>query len=192
MPWDTERTRRLLLDAAVEEFAHYGPAGARVDRIARSAGVNKERLYQYYGDKRQLFRTVLDRTLEQLAAAVPLTPELADDLGEYAGQLFDHHSAHPELLRLLRWEGLSAEDAVTTPERSAYLQQKVAAVAAAQRRGTVTERVPAAAVLYGVIALVNWWFAVADPARSDLGAEGLDPHAQRRAMVELARRMTRP
>ena len=38
MAWDTERTKRLLLDAATTEFSEHGLAGARVDRIAAAAG----------------------------------------------------------------------------------------------------------------------------------------------------------
>jgi len=38
-------TRQKILAAAKDEFAHYGQAGARVDRIARQAGVNKAMLY---------------------------------------------------------------------------------------------------------------------------------------------------
>ena len=40
MAWDVERTKQLLLDAATAEFSAYGMAGARIDRIAASAGVN--------------------------------------------------------------------------------------------------------------------------------------------------------
>ncbi|MYW04883.1 helix-turn-helix domain-containing protein [Streptomyces sp. SID3343] len=51
MAWDTARTKQLLLDAAVEEFAEFGPAGARVAKIAKRAGVNQERIHQYFGNK---------------------------------------------------------------------------------------------------------------------------------------------
>ncbi|PZF82684.1 TetR family transcriptional regulator [Jiangella anatolica] len=193
MPWDTEATRRRLLDAAVEEFAEYGPAGARVDRLARSAGVNKERIYQYFGDKDGLFRAVLTQELQRLAEAVPLTPEQAGDLGDYAGRLFDHHTDHPHLLRLLHWEGLvSGGEVVAETKRAMHLQEKVAAVADAQRRGLVTGAVGAGQLLYGLMALVDWWFVVPHVARMTVGADGLDRATQRAAVVELARRMTAP
>src|ERR1700739_4300497 len=57
--WNTEQTKRRLKDAATEEFAAHGLHGTTVDRIAERAGVNKERLYNYFGDKRSLFATVL-------------------------------------------------------------------------------------------------------------------------------------
>jgi len=43
MAWDTEGTKRRILEAAVDEFARLGPDGATIDRIARTAGVNQER-----------------------------------------------------------------------------------------------------------------------------------------------------
>src|ERR1700676_93907 len=42
---NAERTREKLLNAATEEFAAHGIAGARVDRIARLSGVSKPMIY---------------------------------------------------------------------------------------------------------------------------------------------------
>lgn len=60
---DPAGARRRILAAAVAEFARAGFAGARVDGIARRAGVNKRMLYHYFGDKRALHRAVLDGRL---------------------------------------------------------------------------------------------------------------------------------
>ena len=50
-----------ILDAATLEFAARGFAGARVDRIARRARVNKAMLYYHFGSKQDLYRTILRR-----------------------------------------------------------------------------------------------------------------------------------
>jgi AcrR family transcriptional regulator len=42
---DPARTRARILDAAKAEIAALGPGGARVDRIAARAGVDKRMLY---------------------------------------------------------------------------------------------------------------------------------------------------
>jgi AcrR family transcriptional regulator len=191
MPWDTEATRRRLLDAAVEEFAEHGFAGGRVDRIARSADISKERIYQYFGDKDGLFRAVLEQELQRLASAVPLTADQAGDLGEYAGRLFDHHIEHPHFLRLLHWEGLdTGGEAVAMAKRTALQQEKVDAIADAQRRGRVTGQISAGQLLYGVMALVNWWFVAPHVVRMTVGAERMDHKTQRAAVVELVRRIS--
>lgn len=74
---DPASTRQRILDAAAEAFAARGFAGARVDRIAAAAGVNKRMLYHYFGDKQGLHRAVLaDRIPPPAsgAAPAPLTP----------------------------------------------------------------------------------------------------------------------
>src|SRR6185503_19829658 len=48
-----------ILAAAATEFATRGYAGARVDRIARQARVNKAMLYYHFGSKQELYRTLL-------------------------------------------------------------------------------------------------------------------------------------
>src|SRR5208282_1818688 len=55
-----EESRAAILRAAVAEFAEYGIDGARTDRIARAAGVNKALLYYYFKDKGALYEAVLD------------------------------------------------------------------------------------------------------------------------------------
>lgn len=50
---------REILDAATEVFAEDGFAGARVDEIARRAGVNKATMYYRIGDKATLYAEVL-------------------------------------------------------------------------------------------------------------------------------------
>ncbi|MBT2470912.1 TetR family transcriptional regulator [Streptomyces sp. ISL-66] len=113
MAWDTQRTKKLLLDAAIEEFAAKGPEAARVAQIATRAGVNKERIYQYFGNKDGLFRAVLASELSKLAEAVPLAGEAAADLGDYTARVFDYHRQNPHFLRLLAWEGLHRGPAPT-------------------------------------------------------------------------------
>ena len=51
--------RERLLGAALEEFAARGPAGARVESIARAAGVNKQLITYYFGGKDGLYREML-------------------------------------------------------------------------------------------------------------------------------------
>ena len=72
---------------------------------------NKERLYNYFGDKRQLFETVLIEELEKLAVSLEVNAPGLDDIGEYTGCIFDYHAENPYLVRFLLWEGLSDDPA---------------------------------------------------------------------------------
>ncbi|MFC0600216.1 TetR family transcriptional regulator [Streptomyces palmae] len=197
MAWDTARTKQLLLDAAVEEFAEHGPQGARVARVATRAGVNKERIYQYFGNKDQLFGAVLSCELARLAAAVPLTAAQAEDLGDYAGRVYDYHRAHPHFARLLTWEGLQhgmgeADGPLAAEaERAAHYAEKVQAVAAAQGAGALIEDADPGRLMYAVIALVNAWFMLPQIARLLLAATpNPRPASDRDALILLVQRLT--
>ena len=58
---NAEATRERILEAATAEFSAYGIAGARVDRIAKTAGCNKNLIYIYFENKETLFTTVLQK-----------------------------------------------------------------------------------------------------------------------------------
>ena len=87
MAWDTEGTKRKIKDAATAEFTLRGPAGTTVERIAKRAGVNKERVYNYFGSKDRLFSAVLRDELTRAAEAVPPAFDDGEDAGDYAGRL---------------------------------------------------------------------------------------------------------
>ncbi len=53
-------TRKKLLAAGRKEFANRGLEGARVDEIAKRAGVNKQLVYHHFGNKDELYRHVLE------------------------------------------------------------------------------------------------------------------------------------
>ncbi len=52
-----------ILDAALDVFAEKGFAGARLDEIARRAGVSKGALYLYYATKEDLFAAVIHQAI---------------------------------------------------------------------------------------------------------------------------------
>src|SRR5215510_14722459 len=62
----TESKRRIL-DAAERAFALRGYEGARLRDIAQEAGVHHALLHHYYGDKRGLFREVVQRALTNVS-----------------------------------------------------------------------------------------------------------------------------
>lgn len=60
-------TKTKIIEAAQSEFAEFGLAGARVDRIARKAGVNKAMLYYHFHSKEELYKEVVRRFFEHLS-----------------------------------------------------------------------------------------------------------------------------
>src|SRR3954469_4966396 len=71
MPPKLSNDRALRISAAArDEFARRGFAGARVDQIARRAGVNKQLLFYYFHSKRGLFQAVLTEAAAELEGAL--------------------------------------------------------------------------------------------------------------------------
>jgi AcrR family transcriptional regulator len=99
-----QRALRIITEAG-DEFARQGYAGARVDRIARRAGVNKQLLFYYYRSKRGLFHAVLARGAAQLERALAdLAPPVGrplERLRQALGAQFDFLTSQPELATLL-------------------------------------------------------------------------------------------
>ncbi|MCO6009135.1 TetR family transcriptional regulator [Actinoallomurus purpureus] len=190
MPRDSSATKARLLDAAFTEFAAYGIAGARVDRIAETAGVNKRLIYVYFGNKEQLFDEVLQRALTAGAESVPFDVE---DLPGYAGAIFDHLVARPDLMRLRLWKLLERPSA--TGLEPAAFRRKTAEVADAQQRGDVAQEMEPADLLTMVLAVAQAWFWAAEGVEVQEGGQSWSPQRlalHRSAVVEAARRMSEP
>ncbi|HXD60327.1 MAG TPA: TetR family transcriptional regulator [Lacisediminihabitans sp.] len=195
MAWDTDGTQRRLRDAALVEFAARGFEGTTVAAIAARSGVNKERLYSYFGDKKALWDLVLTTELERLATAVELTGTSLDDIGEFAGATYDYHAAHPELGRLLQWEGLQEGPPAHAAVRATHYLEKVARFAAAQRDGHLDPDIDPGHLVFVLIALAAWWQTVPQLAEMITRAtpDDLDERAaRRRFVVEAARRIALP
>jgi len=107
-----EASRYAILQAALVEFAQEGLAGARMDRIAVSAGVNKALLYYYFHDKERLYGEVLDRFFAQLRQRVMAVCDQPGTAGErflsYARTHFDSIAESPYYAHIFMGELMSA------------------------------------------------------------------------------------
>jgi AcrR family transcriptional regulator len=79
-PQESEARRRAIVDAALVEFAAHGFAAARLDDVARRAGIAKGTLYLYFADKEALFEALVQGSIRPLldnlrqVAALPDVP----------------------------------------------------------------------------------------------------------------------
>jgi AcrR family transcriptional regulator len=102
---DADRSQRTILNAARDEFAEHGLGGARMDRIAEHAGLNKRLIYYYFEDKEKLFQAVLEqayrhiREEERKLNLLDLKPETA--LRRLVEFTWNYYLEHPEFLTLL-------------------------------------------------------------------------------------------
>lgn len=102
---DADRSQSTILAAARDEFAEFGLGGARVDRIAERAGLNKRLIYYYFEDKEKLFQAVLEQTYrdirEQEMQLHLLDMEPVAAVRRLIEFTWDYYLAHPEFLTLL-------------------------------------------------------------------------------------------
>jgi AcrR family transcriptional regulator len=151
-----EQTRSRILEAGFREFAEYGVAGARVDRIAKSAACNKNLIYVYFGSKEALFASVLDRHLSEVYVGLPFTPE---DLPGYARRVFDFAQANPGVYRLLAWATLERAAALP-PARAREHDSTLPLILAEQESRAIQPDAPPALILMAVMALATAWSPV--------------------------------
>jgi AcrR family transcriptional regulator len=57
----SERSRTVILDAALKLFSHRGYGATSVRDIAEAAGVSKGNVYHHFPDKETIFRALLDQ-----------------------------------------------------------------------------------------------------------------------------------
>ena len=154
---DAEATRQRLLDAARAEFAEFGIAGARVDRIATNSESNKAQIYHYFGSKDQLFDAVWESIVKQVVDEAPLD---TSNLPDYAAQLSDGYANHPDVARVITWQRL--ERGTDPPHAFAVrsTQSKVDAIAHAQADGTVPDHFEPRALFALILGLAALWITM--------------------------------
>ncbi|WP_433492774.1 TetR family transcriptional regulator [Nocardia grenadensis] len=175
-----QATRDRILAAATAEFAEYGTAGARINRIAAAAHASKDRLYAYFPGKSELYAAVTERWTRQTTTETALR---ADDIPGYVGRLFDHFLAHPENARLQAWAELEPADEHIDRVLRRTIDPKLAEIRRGQREGLVTTDIAAPMLLR----------MLTDLARSTAVHAGPGPAAriatQRSAVVLAAQRL---
>jgi AcrR family transcriptional regulator len=188
-----EAAQRRILEAAFAEFCEHGLAGARVDRIARRARVNKRMLYHYFGNKEELYDELLRRKAGQTAEIRARAPEsLEEQLAYHQAQ----QCADERWTRLLMFEALShGADAIANREqREAGWRAIVAALQAAQAAGQIPSELDAAQLQLSLVALVTFPVAFPQYTRMITGRAPDDPRFLRERqqfLRALARRVLR-
>ncbi|MEU2675848.1 TetR family transcriptional regulator [Streptomyces sp. NPDC007107] len=172
-------TYQRILDAATEEFAQHGIAGARIERIVTAARTNKAQLYAYFGDKERLFDAIFLSSLERMTNVVPID---ADDLAEWAVRLYDEYLRRPDLIRLATWTRLERRPSGHLVEtRRRYEDRKLAAIAEAQAAGRVRAGDP-----FDIMAMVIAMSMAWSPVSNVYAASSEEPdavHDGRRALL---------
>lgn len=137
---DADRSQSTILAAARDEFAEYGLGGARMDRIAERAGLNKRLIYYYFEDKEKLFQAVLEQAYRDIREEeiklhlLDMPPaEAVRKLIEFT---WNYYLAHPEFMTLLNSANLHKARHLQGSQRARELNSPlVETLAAVLERG---------------------------------------------------------
>jgi AcrR family transcriptional regulator len=138
----------------------------------------------YFGDKEQLFDTVVTQHLEAMLDAVPFT---AEDLPGYAVLLFDYLQDRPGMQRLFGWRNLERTE--TSGVEQASYRDKIAQISEAQRNGSLDATLPARHLLAFLLGIVQGW-AIASSALT--AADHSGDHLRESVYVAAARLVSAP
>lgn len=98
-------TQTRIIEAALKEFAEFGKPGARIDRIAELAGVNKAMIYYHFKSKDELYQesvqAMIGQITDSLAEALEEPSDLETLLSGLAQRYAEVYFRHPYLRAIL-------------------------------------------------------------------------------------------
>jgi len=189
---DAEASRAAILQAALDEFSSVGYDGARVDRIAAEAGLSKPLLYDYFGDKDELYKAALReayvqiRAGEEKLALEALSPEEA--VGALVMFTMTHFRTRPWFITMLNTENLRQGSSVgkigDRREIQSKLLIKLEEVLKRGWKDGVFLRKTEPVEVYLMIASLCYFpvsnrYTLAEVFGFDASEEGLNAHARR-------------
>jgi TetR/AcrR family transcriptional regulator len=182
---DGDRTRAALLDAALEEFAAKGFAGARVRDIADRAGVSKDLIAYHFGSKDGLYLAVQQAWLHREGAFTEPGLPLDELLIRYLRDAL----ADPRPMRLMAWRGLA--DLGAFPPDGVPPTEDLSSTRARQRRGELPRDLDPATLRLVLLGAVAAPIVFPDAARKLFGVAATGPAFERRYARGLRRLIAR-
>lgn len=163
--------RQLLLRAALDEFFERGFSAARMEDIARRAGLSKGALYLYFRSKEEMFREIIadlaTPNLERVRAMLSMASGFGDAMDRLAvfAPVLIRHSRLPQLMKVIIGDSHTFPDIILEYRRN-VLDDLTGLFAGllerARASGEIEVEEPrlAARIIIGPIALSGLWQAV--------------------------------
>lgn len=113
---DETGTRQKIIDTARTEFAEHGLAGARVERIARTAGVNKAMIYYHFHSKELLYESVVKEYFYEIFKQILARASEGKTLDQFLLAALETHihayQTSPEFIKILLRELASPNESL--------------------------------------------------------------------------------
>ncbi|HNP06351.1 MAG TPA: TetR/AcrR family transcriptional regulator [Cyclobacteriaceae bacterium] len=105
---ETRPSEELILNAAVKVFTRKGYAGARMEEIAKEAGINRALLHYYFRDKETMFNIIFETKFKEFFTGLFGAFQSDAPFFEKIKRIIDHEitvlSKHPDLARFVIME----------------------------------------------------------------------------------------
>ena len=195
---DAEASKARVFEAAAEEFASHGFAGAKVDRIAARARVNKAMIYYHFKNKAALYRAVVGDMFAATAArlrelrASSRSPE--DQINEFISIVAREGQARQYFPRM--WLRELADDGRHMGERNfadmTAIVSTLAAILADGRKAGVFRPVPPFVVQVGIVGPLFLFLATGPIRRAAALKARLNvPEVSTEMLIDHVRAMTK-
>jgi AcrR family transcriptional regulator len=137
---DADRSKKLILEVAGDEFAEHGLGGARMARIAERASLDKKLIFYYFGNKERLYTEVLEEAYAKIRSAeskLRLTElEPAAAVCRLTEFTWTYYVENPQFITFLNSENLHrARHIRTLPDIQRLNSPLVSMLAAILKRG---------------------------------------------------------
>ncbi|MCD6176029.1 MAG: TetR/AcrR family transcriptional regulator [Planctomycetes bacterium] len=160
-------SKNKILESAIEIFAQKGPAGTRVDEIEAKAGVNKQRIYAYFGSKDNLYRQVLLKVYAQATENEKLLKLSEKNIPEMTktiiNSFFEFHQQNPLFWRLLAWENLNGGKSLSDDDwktiESNYIEHLRELYKTGQEKGLFDKKILFSTYLISIFAITFFYYS---------------------------------
>ena len=181
----SENTRARILDAARRVFAERGFAATSMSLLARETGVTQSLIHHHFGSKRDLWnhlKVVYGDEYQRRAGPLDVTGD--DPIASWTEHFFRFLEANAELVRLIAWAGLDADDEL--PDRMIEVTRSVDALFRKQQReGRIRADVDPVHAHIMISLCVTGWLQSRPIACALSGLDPDDPGLDERFLADL-------
>ncbi|MGC9537477.1 TetR/AcrR family transcriptional regulator [Streptomyces sp. UG1] len=178
--------RERILRAAMEEFAEHGFSGARINRIAEAANLNKQLIYHYFDSKDGLYAAVLGEMLTSIHDSVDATSDIRDLMRQQIG----NPEARRAWSRMVAWEGLAGDRPVAAAaERQESIHRQVQVIMRLQREGQLATDIDPRLALATIYAVGTARYVIPQLIDFCLGPEASDSEDTMAAWADMITRL---
>jgi TetR/AcrR family transcriptional regulator len=173
---NAERTHKNILEAARKEFFEKGFKGARIEAIAKKAGVKNQLIYHYFKGKAELLEAVLAHTAIEEPEWISQIPDNPVHIAEHRYKV--NSQARADFIRFTAWEALESQAEQTS-------RQKVRDWKAQRDNGVAPQNLEPELLTLAMAALTTYPIICGDVTKMITGRASTDPDFQARWSVFL-------